>query len=230
MPQLYPGLDSLTYNVGGGQIQAEQALAALQASQQAELSRQQVGQGLLGYLTDIQRDPFSIVPAMRAYGATGGGTLGGAAALAASGGRGQPSPYGQVAGNLIRSLSEFSGGTEINPYTGAPFTPMELGQARTTGYRASQMNPAQRSQYEADIGRLHQTYVQGRAYPELISQLAPQGPISPFGGGNPALARLAPVSQVAGVAQAPRGRSLLGSNLKGVSRSMRTLRSVQRPR
>ena len=118
------------YTVGGGQIQAEQELQAAELAQRMEMARMQLGQGVMGYLTDLQRDPFSIVPALQAYSASGGGTLAPNAAMVQSGGLGQPSPYGDIVGNLIRGLSEFAGGANINPVTGRPYTPNELAEQR----------------------------------------------------------------------------------------------------
>ena len=130
MAAMYPGLEDLTYTVGGGQQQAQQGLEALQLAQQMEMQRQQVGQSLMGYLTDIARDPFSIVPAMQAYGQAGGGTLAPAVDLAATGGAGRPSPYGEIASRLMRGLSEFAGATPVNPATGKPMTPAEMDYLR----------------------------------------------------------------------------------------------------
>ena len=120
--------------VGGGQEQAQQALDAARLAIEArdaqqrniisqrdiqarmELGRLGIGQGLLEHLTSVQRDPFSIVPALQMYGTAGGGTLAPAAALAASGGRGLPSPYGNVYEELLRRLS---GGVMTNEPIGA---------------------------------------------------------------------------------------------------------------
>lgn len=90
--------------VGGGQEQARLALEAAELAQQGELARLAMGQQLLAHLSDIQRDPFSIVPALQAYGAAGGGTLAPAADLYASGGRGRPSPYGGLYDLLLAEL------------------------------------------------------------------------------------------------------------------------------
>lgn len=131
-----PGLQSYlsgnqqNYLVGGGDIQAQQGLQALDIGRQMEAQRQSMGQSLLGYLTDIQRDPFSIVPALQAYGAAGGGTLAPAVDLAASGGAGRPSPYGEISSRLIRGLSEFAGATPVNPHTGQPMTPGQMDYLR----------------------------------------------------------------------------------------------------
>ena len=125
---MLPGVQD--YIAGGGDIQAQQGLQGLDIARLMEQQRQQIGQSLLGYLTDIQRDPFSIVPAMQAYGAAGGGTLAPAVALAQSGGAGQPSPYGEISSRLIRGLSEFAGATPVNPHTGMAMTGEEMDYLR----------------------------------------------------------------------------------------------------
>lgn len=118
------------FHVGGGMDEARLKMDQAIAASTAEQGRQGQAQGFLEYLTEIQQNPFSIVPALQAYGASGGGNLGPAAALAASGGRGQPSPYGDIADNLIRSLRDYTGGTDINPMTGMPYTALEMGGER----------------------------------------------------------------------------------------------------
>ena len=133
--------------VGGGQQQAQQAMDAARLAieakdleQRAELGRLGLGQQLLEHLSGIARDPFSIVPALQAYGVAGGGTLAPAVDLAATGGRGRPSPYGDVYEQLIRRLSgETLGGSTFGtlgagidqsigvPSLGAPTTPGAAG-------------------------------------------------------------------------------------------------------
>ena len=125
---MFPGVQD--YIVGGGDIQAQQGLQALDIARMMEQQRQQIGQSMLGYLTDIQRDPFSVVGAMKAYGASGGGTLAPSAALSQSGGAGSPSPYGEIHSRLLRGLSEFAGATPVNPSTGKPMTPKEMDYLR----------------------------------------------------------------------------------------------------
>lgn len=125
---MLPGVQD--YITGGGDIQAQQGLQGLDIARLMEQQRQQIGQSLLGYLTDVQRDPFNIVSALQASGQAGGGMLGGAAAFAESGGRGMPSPYGEISSRLIRGLSEFAGATPVNPQTGQPMTPAQMDQLR----------------------------------------------------------------------------------------------------
>jgi len=183
-----------TMNVAGGGQQAEFNLAALDLAQQMETTRQTTGFQLLDYLTQLQKDPFSIVPALQAYTAAGGGSLAPAVAFqgsggaGASGGAGMPSPYGEIADRLIAGLAEFSGAAPVNPYTGLPYTPAESQQVRQTEFRLSQMAPEQRAQAEADIRRLHSAYVGGQATPGYLAALAPGGPFS-AGVSNPTLAR-----------------------------------------
>ena len=119
-----------TFDVGGGRDEAEFRLAEQQQAMAADLSRQQMGMGLMQNIQETMRDPFSIVSALQMYGKAGGGTMAPAVALSQSGGRGAPSPYGEIADRLMRGLSEFSGATPINPQTGVPFTPMEMDNLR----------------------------------------------------------------------------------------------------
>ena len=120
----------LLYNVGGGMDQATLNLQAQQQAADMENVRHQTGFQLLDYLTGLQQNPFSIVPALQAYGAGGGGPMASANAFAQTGGIGNPSPYGAIAQQLIQGLSEFTGGTPINPNTGRPFTPTEMAYLR----------------------------------------------------------------------------------------------------
>ena len=106
-------------DVAGGQQQDAQALEAMDQAQRAELARQQLAQGLMGQLQDIQRDPYNIVNAMQAYGAGGGGTLGAASALAATGGAGRPSLYGDATGRIMDQLIAFATG-QGGSVAGAP--------------------------------------------------------------------------------------------------------------
>ena len=95
--------------VGGGQEQARLALEAAELAQQGELARMGMGQQLLSHLADIQGDPFSIVTALKGYGAAGGGTLAPAADLYASGGRGRPSQYGAIYDQILTRLGGIAG-------------------------------------------------------------------------------------------------------------------------
>ena len=107
--------------VGGGQEQARLALEAAELAQQGELARMSMGQQLLAHLSDIQRDPFSIVTALKGYGAAGGGTLAPAADLYATGGRGRPSQYGGLYDQILQRLGGIAGagGAPVAP-GGAP--------------------------------------------------------------------------------------------------------------
>lgn len=125
-----PSLEELIYSVGGGQYQQQSALDAFLAAQAAELARRGMGQGLLDFITETQRNPFSIVPALQQYTAAGGGPLASAAAFAGTGGAGSPSPYGAIAQQLIEGLAEFTGGTPYDPNTGRNFTPGALAWLR----------------------------------------------------------------------------------------------------
>ena len=127
---MFPGISDMIYNVGGGQIQADQALQAQDLAQRMELSRLGLAQSLMGQLADMQRDPFSIVPALQAYGAAGGGTLSPIVALANSGGQGMPSPYGSMFDNILKQLGDVAGGNPLNPNTGRPYTPDEAAYLR----------------------------------------------------------------------------------------------------
>lgn len=122
--------DNLIYDVGGGGEQADYNLQALDLAQRMLATQRQTGLGLLDYVTETQRDPFSIVPALQMYGGAGGGTLAPQVALAQSGGLGRPSPYGPIAQNILERLAEFTGGVPINPATGYPLTPQELAYIR----------------------------------------------------------------------------------------------------
>mgnify|MGYP001559772967 CR=1 FL=1 len=108
-----PGAGDGTLNAGGGLDWATLNLQSIIAAQQAELARQQMGQGFLEQIMDTQRDPFSIVPALQLYGGAGGGTLAPHAALAEGGGAIQQSPYGDVAQRLIDSLARFTSGVGV---------------------------------------------------------------------------------------------------------------------
>lgn len=112
------GLGADPFLVGGGQAQTGQFLDAFQAAEAAGLGRSQLGLGFLNQMIDVQRDPFSIVPALQAYGGVGGGTLAPNVAFAQTGGAGFPSPYGAIADRLIQGLSQFVGAgspTEVSP-------------------------------------------------------------------------------------------------------------------
>lgn len=138
---------------GGGQIQAEQGFREAELATMMEEQRLGAGRQLMEYLTRIQQDPFSIVPALQAYGAAGGGTLGPAAALAASGGAGQPSPFGELQSRLMRVLSEQAGATLINPHTGQPFLPHEMDYLRRVGQQQLEARGATQTQAATELAR-----------------------------------------------------------------------------
>jgi hypothetical protein len=140
-------------NVGGGRDDAEMRLQAQQQASAMELSRQQMGMGLMQNIQDTMRDPFSIVSALQMYGKAGGGTQGPAAALAASGGRGAPSPYGEIADRLMRGLSEFSGATPINPTTGQPMNPQEMAYLRQLSGQDIMARGGTQQQASIDLAR-----------------------------------------------------------------------------
>ena len=103
------------WNLGGGADEWMRRLEEIRLAQSMNLARRQMGMGLLGSLFDIQRDPFSIVPALQAYKAGGGGTLAPAAAFAQTGGAGTPSPYGGLVDRLLADLAKFSLASEEKP-------------------------------------------------------------------------------------------------------------------
>lgn len=118
-----------TYNVGGGLDQANMNLQAAQLAQAGELGRRQFGSNLLNQLFSLQQNPFSIVPALQAYGASGGGVLAPATAFAQTGGAGAPSPYGGLVDRLLSDLAGFAvtRGSEAPPAAsyerGTPYVP-----------------------------------------------------------------------------------------------------------
>lgn len=101
-------------------------LRAEQIAQEAEQGRAGIASNLLRDVLDIQRDPFSVVPALQLAGAAGGGTQAPANALALTRGEGIAPDLGGVVGDLVRELTQFTGATPINPNSGLPFTPGEL--------------------------------------------------------------------------------------------------------
>lgn len=100
--------DDIGFLVGGGVDQAQLELAGFQAEEAAFRDRAQGGSTLLDQLVDLQRDPFSLVPALQAFAASGGGTLGSATALGATGGKPQETGLGPLIQQLIDGLSEFA--------------------------------------------------------------------------------------------------------------------------
>jgi hypothetical protein len=109
-PQTTLGGVPAEMDVAGGQQQDQQALDAMRQASEAELARRNLGMGLMTQLQDLQRDPYNVVNAMQAYGLGGGGTTGAASSLAATGGQGRPSPYGNALETLMQQLIGFSTG------------------------------------------------------------------------------------------------------------------------
>lgn len=101
-------------------------LRTQELAQQAEFGRAGTAGNLLNTILGIQRDPFSIVPALSLFGAAGGGTRAPANALALTRGEGIAPELGGVVGDLVRELTQFTGATPINPNSGLPFTPGEM--------------------------------------------------------------------------------------------------------
>jgi hypothetical protein len=105
-----------SFNIAGGFNLAQLDLDAQRLALQSELSRQEFGRSLLQQLLDVQRDPFSIVPALTAFGAGGqaggGGVLAPATDLARTGGAGRPAPaaFGDLASQLLQNAGMFATG------------------------------------------------------------------------------------------------------------------------
>ena len=157
----------LVYNVGGGLNQAQMNLGTAQLAQAGELARRQFGMDFVSKLLALQQDPFSIVPALQAYGASGGGVLAPATAFAQTGGAGAPSPYGGLVDRLLSDLSNFAvtKGSEPMPATsyerGTPMVPrtgsykLHRGEAVVPSGPAGQMREQmmQRMLGMMDVGR-----------------------------------------------------------------------------
>lgn len=94
--------------LSGRQVSIDRALGSLGAFNQ----QQQFGGGLLQQLISVQQDPFSIVPALTAFGqgAGAGGVLAPATDLARTGGQGRPAPpiFGELADQLTKALGASS--------------------------------------------------------------------------------------------------------------------------
>ncbi len=94
--------------LSGRQLGLNRALGSLGAFNQ----QQQFGGGLLQQLMSVQQDPFSIVPALTAFGQGpgAGGVLAPATDLARTGGQGRPAPpiFGELADQLTRALGSSS--------------------------------------------------------------------------------------------------------------------------
>ncbi|KKN82243.1 hypothetical protein LCGC14_0310560 [marine sediment metagenome] len=122
---------SQIFNVGGGSADADRLLDIFQATELARGGRKSVGLGLLGQLFGVQQDPFSIVPALQAFNAAGGGVQAPVGAFGATGGAGAPSPFGGLVDRLLDDLAGFAAGqveapTPTPTATGTP-TPSLLG-------------------------------------------------------------------------------------------------------
>jgi len=109
-----------------------QTYGMLQAGEQARMG---LGQSLMNELVRQQQDPFNIVTALQAYGATPSATPM-AADIAATGGLGRPSPYGNLVEQLTQSLASFAqrgmpAAEDVWGY--APATPEWLGPYMPTG-------------------------------------------------------------------------------------------------
>ena len=117
-----PATPSTPITVGGGEAQARLNLDAFEAAQRAEVARQQVATNLLGFLGEVQQNPFSIVPALQSFSAAGGGTNALGEAFAATGGQGMTSPFGPAVDALIQSLLGFSLTPPADPATPPPLS------------------------------------------------------------------------------------------------------------
>jgi len=176
------------YNVGGGLDQAQMNLGSAQLAQAGELGRRQLGMDFLSKLLSIQQDPFSIVPALQAYGASGGGVLAPATAFAQTGGAGTPSPYGGLVDKLLSDLGDFAvtKGSEAKPAAsykqGTPAVPrtgtykLHKGEAVVPENMAGRM----RALGMFDIGRrmrqMRQTNVAGMMAP-MMAQIMARAPM-----------------------------------------------------
>lgn len=118
--------DDLAFLVGGGVDQAQLELNTFRETEAARSARAGGGLDLLKQVTDLQRDPFSLVPALQAQAAAGGGPLD---ALFAAGGKPQETGLGPLINQLIQGLSKFAGVTGETP-TVSPTA--QQGQAAAT--------------------------------------------------------------------------------------------------
>ena len=101
--------------VGGGIDQATLNLDAFRATEEGSRGRAAGGLDLLRELKDLQRNPFNLVAALQASAAAGGGTLGPASALAASGGKQTEDGIGSLIQQLISGLGQFALGEGKGP-------------------------------------------------------------------------------------------------------------------
>ncbi len=95
--------------VGGGLDQATLNIDAFRATEEGSRGRAAGGLDLLRELKDLQRNPFNLVAALQASAAAGGGTLGPASALFASGGKqDEDLQLSTLIQQLIGGLGEFA--------------------------------------------------------------------------------------------------------------------------
>ena len=115
-------------NVGGGFNDSLIGLAEEDLATQQQSFQQSFGLNLFQQLIGLQDNPFSLVPALQAFGAAGGGPLAPAVAFDATGGAGNPSPYGNLVQELLAGLSAFALGTGVpgGGEGGVPGTPPDL--------------------------------------------------------------------------------------------------------
>ncbi|KKN72528.1 hypothetical protein LCGC14_0410320 [marine sediment metagenome] len=109
------------FNIAGGFDIAGLNLEAQRLALESELARQEFGRSLLQQVMDVQRDPFSIVPALQGFSAAGGGTLAPAQDFAQTGGRPADPIFGQLVQQLLQGAGQFAPGGQ-----GAPTAPSEL--------------------------------------------------------------------------------------------------------
>lgn len=108
--------------VGGGIDQATLNLDAFRATEEGQRGRAAGGLDLLRELKDLQRNPFNLVAALQASAAAGGGTLGPAGALFATGGKQTEDGIGTLIQQLIGGLGKFA-----------------LGEGNSTNVQANQL-------------------------------------------------------------------------------------------
>ena len=118
------------FNIAGGFNLSQQELEATRLALQNRLAQKEFGRSLLQQLFDVQRDPFSIVPAITAFGQGpgAGGVLAPAVDFAASGGKGRPAPpiFGDLASQILKQLGSFA--TGAGGSTGTPTKAKNSGQ------------------------------------------------------------------------------------------------------
>lgn len=113
-----------------------------QLAQEEEFGKVGAASGLLETLLDVQREPFSVVPALTTFGAAGGGTRAPNAALALTQGQGIAPELGGVVNRLLGEITQFAGANPINPNTGVAFTPGEMQFLRVVDQQRTTQQPA----------------------------------------------------------------------------------------